>query len=347
MPSNSSLIQVLSTAVIPLASFTSLSIYLAIHPASPLKRLFHQPISLSQHRDEELDGVNEKDPFDLDDPSAHDDGAPVEPEKFWASMWKRKLALLVLMLLPFACNVVLLVDAILSDQPTEEKTRAILTPALLVPSHLVTFLVGFWHLSQNETEAHWSTTIHQSSTLFTQFLVVSILALLPSEPLPSGPVSLGLDIHLNQHDLILYLLPILQLPPLILVLLFRRGPPLYMDMEQIYPTKITTAIPPDSDARDPKKSNVTEEAQATVPEWLLFSYGTNVIRKGYVAETMDVWDLPVLQARMRALPQYEKMRRIYGRNKGRLGRMEGFNLLLKVAKANKSAIIARESNSHE
>lgn len=43
-----------------------------------------------------------------------------------------------------------------------------------------------------------------------------------------------------------------------------------------------------------------------------------------------------------ALPNYKNMKRVYGKQKGRLGRMEGFNLLWKLAKVNAFMLWARE-----
>lgn len=42
-----------------------------------------------------------------------------------------------------------------------------------------------------------------------------------------------------------------------------------------------------------------------------------------------------------ALYQFKRMKRSYGKTKGRRGRMEGFNLLLTVAKVNSGLLWAR------
>ena len=92
----------------------------------------------------------------------------------------------------------------------------------------------------------------------------------------------------------------LHLPPLLILLFIRRGPRLILPVSVVYPAKITEAIPDDHPSLDPSIANVTEEVQCTIPEWLLFGYATNVIRHGYYAETMDVWDLPIVGARLTA-----------------------------------------------
>ena len=314
----SGIIVILTTALIPATSFTSFSIYLSVHPSSPIRRFFEQGrIALPTHDDVASDRTYsdvKEDPFDLQDPVVCDDGTPVEPDKFWASMWKRKVAFLSVLSLPFACNILLLVFTFLSDLRGEERTSAILLPTLLIPSHLITILLGIWYLHQNDTPAHWSTTIHLSIGLFCQFIILAIIALLPSTPLPWTPPSApapsslidnstGLELltlpSSTPSAILTLLLPILHLPPLLVILSIRRGPPLYLPLGAIYPVQLTSAVPPGADALDSRKSNVTHETQATVPEWLLFSYATEVIRKGSMRDSMDVWDLPVLQASMR------------------------------------------------
>ena len=310
------LVAVLSTAFIPLTSFTSLAIYLSTHPSSRLCHIFaQQRIALPSHRDEGLDGAldhAEKDPFDVVDPVVCDDGTPIEPENFWSSMWKRKIAFLLSLIPPLVCNILLLVFTALRHLPGEEQTRSILLPILLIPSQSVVIIMGLVYLGENDTRSHWPTTIHLSVNLVVQFLVLAIFALLPSSPLPSNPpvvpslllanfarVDLFKLPSMTPLNVLKPLLPILHIPPLLIVLFIRRGPPLHLDLDAIYPAKITNAVPSGHEALDRSKTNVTQEVQATVPEWLLFSYATDVLRKGYVAESMDVWDLPILQASMR------------------------------------------------
>jgi hypothetical protein len=309
----SALIEVLSTALIPLTAFTSLSVYLASHPASPIKGLFHQPgIALPTHNGEALDGSSEeeKDAFDFEDTLVSRDGVAVEPEKFWASMWRRKVALLVFLLPPFICNIVLLVAIVSSGLQGEDFTRALLIPILIIPAHLVTALLGFFYLGQNDTPAHWSTTVHLSANISAQFLVLALLALAPTTPLPRPPSEFGLLESFTRLDLLRLpswtilellktLLPIVHIPALLIILTIPRGPALYLPPTAIYPKKITNAIPPGHESLDPTIPNVTQEVQVTVPDYLMFNYTTAVVRKGYYAETMDVWDLPILTATMR------------------------------------------------
>ncbi|WWD04597.1 hypothetical protein V865_002668 [Kwoniella europaea PYCC6329] len=348
------LIPIISTTFIPLVSLSSLTIYLSTHPASPIYTLFQKRIALPTHQDEDFNeryDIVEKDPFNIEDPVVCEDGTPVDPESFWASMRRRKIGVLLLMIPPLICNILLLIFAIVAHTPDQdEKTRSIILPSLLLPSQLVTLYLAYCHISQNETQPHWATTVHLSIDIFIQFMVLAFLALLPSTPLPSAPTGLfasfaRIDVfaipHFTPVSLLKMLLPILYVPPLLTILSVRRGPPLYLPLDAIYPSKIIEAVPLGTESLDPSKPNVSAEVQANVPEWLLFGYATPVIRKGYYSDSLDVWDLPILPKSLRALVQYRHMRGIYGRPKGRFGRKEGFNLLWKVAKANSGLLWAQ------
>jgi hypothetical protein len=341
----STLAQVLSTALIPLTSLSSFSIYLASHPESPIKQLLKPSgIALPTHRDEALDGTTlEKDVFDFEDKEVSIDGTPVEPERFWASMRKRKIALLMALLLPIICNIVSLAFTITSGLRGEELSKALLIPILIIPSHVVTVVLSVYYLRQTTTPSHWSTTVHLATNIFIQFLILAIRALLPTTPLPHPPSEFGSISGLGllsipswiPLEILKALLPIAHLPALLIILNIPRGPALYMPLAAIYPPKIINAIPADHASLDPSVPNVTQEVEVTVPDYLMFNYTTAVVRKGYYAETMDVWDLPILTAGMRALPRFIGIKKIYGKNKGRLGKWEGYNLLWKLTKANK------------
>jgi hypothetical protein len=245
---------------------------------------------------------------------------------------------------PFAVNIALLV-------PVSSASSSAVGPSLLLASHVITLLLVFRYVKQRDTASHWPLTIHLAVAVFVQFSVLSTFALLPDYPFPEPThrflsyTSLGLyrlaRPTKSATEILTALLPILHLPPLVLLLVIRRGPSLHLPVSVIYPSKITEAIPPDHPSLNPNVPNVTEEVQCTIPEWLLFGYATNVIRQGYYAETMDVWDLPIVGTGLRALPQYLRMRRIYGSK--RKGRGEGYNLLWKTAKANMGYLIARKS----
>jgi len=313
----SELVGIISTAFLPLTSFISLSIFLSTHPRSPTRKLSKQRIALPTHQDEGLDGQAgemEKDPFNIDDPAVRREGIPVHPEKFWSSTWKRKAWLLATMLLPFGCNIALLVTTALAEYPSlDARTKAISVPIFILASHVPTLLTMYWYLSHDDVKSNWQTTIHLSVDLCVQFLVIAILVLLPSTAPPTRRAeALFIDAlfvqsdafrlpHLSAYSILYKLLPILQLIPLTIVCFIRRGPPIHLPMNVIYPPKIVEAIPADHESLDVNHRNVSEEVEANVIEWMIFSYATPVIKKGSTAESMNVWDVPVLPISLREI----------------------------------------------
>lgn len=314
----------LGTALLPFTSFISLSIFLSTHPKSPTRNLVRrQRIALPVHRNEGLDGELDTDddpeakegddPFEIDDPVVRGEGIPVHPEQFWASAWKRKASLLVLMLLPTACNIAILVMTATSRYPNvDEKTNALLVPSLILASHVPTLMTMVWYLSHDDTRSNWQTTIHLSSDLAVQFLVIALFALMPSTPPPRRHAqSIDMTLALfSRWDVIKLppmtplrvlqtLLPILQSMPLLVVAMIRRGPPIHLPLQSIYPPKIVEAVPPLHESLDPHQRNVSQEVEANVLEWLYFSYATPVIKKGSTATSMDVWDVPILPPSLR------------------------------------------------
>jgi len=271
--------------------------------------LVRRPVQLPVHRDEAFDGSLDADPFDLDDPVIRKDGYPVDAENFWSQTRGMKLAFLATLLLPIACNLYRLALIVTSHLDGEEHTRAMLVPLMLVPAHLVTLLLGFWYLSHTDTASHWNSTIHLAFNVFIQFLIIASISLLPSEPFPTPREALDITsmtfplpkIPSSPLEITRMLLPLLHIPPLALILAIRRGPALHFPLNAIYPSRIVEAIPAHAPGLDPRKGNVNEEVQANIPEWLLFGYATNVVRRGSTADSTDVWDLPVLQSRMRGL----------------------------------------------
>lgn len=323
----SPLVPVLSTALLPLTSAISLSIFFATHPRSPTRSLIRRRIALPVHRDEGLDGqveddeghdTDEKDPFEIDDPVVRSEGIPVNPERFWSSTWRRKLALFVTMLLPFGCNVAILAFAASASCPSpDDKTHAVATPAFIAAAHIPTLVMMYWYLSHDETKPNWQTTIHLSTNLCVQFLVVAVLALLPSTPPPRRHAELINTLALfTRWDVIKLppmtplrvlqsLLPVLQFIPLVIAVTIRRGPPIHLPLHNIYPAKIVEAVPPLHESLDPNQRNVSQEVEANVLEYLYFSYATPVIKKGSVATSMDVWDVPILP------PQLSECRTVF------------------------------------
>ncbi|BEI79510.1 hypothetical protein CcaverHIS002_0100390 [Cutaneotrichosporon cavernicola] len=336
-----------ATALIPLVSVVSFSLYLSSHPASPIPLVFRRrQVQLPVIADEGLAPM--RDAFEIENPVVCVDGEPVRPEQFWRRQFQLKVALFATYLLPLAANIALMVLTILSSEGLEEhvRVRMLLLPTFLAPAHLATLIMTMWFFGQHETSTHWATTIHLAANMLTQFMVVGFLAIVPSTPMPTKPISVAsFAVHppVSLISTLTSVLPLLQFIPLFIVLNIRRGPQMYIPIKELLPAKIFEAIPPDHPCLNPDIPNVTDEVAVTIPEWMLFSYSAVLIERSKLNDSIDVWDLPMLQADQRALPNYIKFKAAYGKRSYRLGKWEGYNLLWTLAKVNKWLLIAQAS----
>ncbi|EKD03427.1 hypothetical protein A1Q2_02282 [Trichosporon asahii var. asahii CBS 8904] len=341
------------TALIPFTSLVSFSGYLTTAEDSPLYLLLHRRGVQLPTNDGSLQP--QADPFEIEDPVTLSDGVPVREDSFWRHERMLKIWLLVSMVPPVICNICLLIFSLISSKGLEEHERArtILLPILLTPAHVITVVLALKYLGQNKTSTHWPTTWHLFAGLSTQFIILTFLAILPSTPYPRAPTDFIPHAFLNfsrtdtlkmppltSVGVLTALLPVFQWFPLWAIISMRRGPPLHMPMKDVYPAKVVESIPPDAKGLDPTVPNVSGEAQVTVVEWFMFSYASTVIDKAKVSDSMDVWDLPILMSAMRAFPNYLAFKKVYGRRRSRLGKWEGYNLLLQLAKVNARLLTA-------
>ena len=285
-----------AAATIPAVSLFSLVIYLASSATSPFRPHPTVGIALPVNDNEPLQGsTNPPDAFDLsEEQEAFRDGFPVKEDQFWRRTKHLKIAFVVTLLPAIIWNVVILTRYLASGDEAGKQIVSI----MLLPAHLISLSLGLSSISQKHQPAHWASVIHLCVATFIQFIVLSTFALLPSTPLPSPSPELY---EIRRFDFSRAILPLLHFAPLLIICFVRRGPPLHFPLDAIYPPKITSAVPEGSTSLNPDIPNVSEEVQCTVPEWLLFSYATPVVRMGNERETMDVWDLPILPASLRRL----------------------------------------------
>lgn len=83
-----------------------------------------------------------------------------------------------------------------------------------------------------------------------------------------------------------------------------RAPAVYFPPERVYLLKSLDSLAPET------RDNVVGEVQASVASVLLFSYVTPIVMLGYQAASMEIKDLPILKASLRAPHIYATMRSI-------------------------------------
>ena len=84
---------------------------------------------------------------------------------------------------------------------------------------------------------------------------------------------------------------------------------------------------------------------ASVWDFLLFSYTTKVVMLGYTSESLEIGDLPILEASMRATAIYAQMRAAFRRFRLRIASWRptpgsGIELVYRLARVNSGSLIA-------
>lgn len=167
----------------------------------------------------------------------------------------------------------------------EAGVREIAAGVLYLGVAVYALVLSVMSLGSADTHAHWRYTVHLTSlstaTLFFQ-LAITLL--------PSAPVH-----RLWYASLLLWLTTfwISSRTP--------RGPDLHFPAAQVYHARALT----DENSED----NVCGIVSASPWSIMLFSYTTQVVLRGYTAASLEIGDLPLLPAAMRAPTIFASMRR--------------------------------------
>lgn len=238
-------------------------------------------------------------------------------------------------------------------------TYAVMSTLLLVPFHVYTLVQAIRLLALGDVARHWHLVVHLSTIMFVAFFTQLTTALLPADP-SLDVIGRGIgedddDSHARTViEVVRAVQPAVLLLAGLIVATMPRAPPMYFPPDKIYTPKTIVSLREAAKSDDPKvhagpraaldaaQPNVTGEASGSVLDYLFFNYCSALIGKAGVLESLDVWDLPVVRANMRALGQYKTMRAAYGatqkrrvvRGKARKGLPPGWNLLWKMYRVN-------------
>lgn len=151
----------------------------------------------------------------------------------------------------------------------------------------------------NAVAPHSEATLHLAVLTFVPTLLLFTSAILPT----SRPISLSIFQNHSGLDGIWYAVLVLYLIVTVIVFAIPTGPPLHYPSETLYSDKILKA------ATHRDEDNVCGVVGASVWSYLLFNYTTKVVMLGYTSESLEIGDLPVVPADMRATHLYASMRR--------------------------------------
>ncbi|CAE6493905.1 unnamed protein product [Rhizoctonia solani] len=306
--------------------------------SSALVFLFSQPKRLelptneAHEPSERLEGNDHKDPFDIAGREDTIDGYPIDEEKFWSQAKAMKICQTIAASLALA-----LVCAHIGWYITTNdlKTWDPLLWPLCLQAILFVYLVvlSVCSLHTKDIPTHWNLTVHCSAISTFALTVLLIAKVLPRSP-RFATQSQGLSLVETQMEwLVLFFL----LVTACISSTTNRAPAVYFPPERVYLLKSLDSLAPGT------RDNVIGEVQASVASILLFSYVTPIVMLGYNATSMEIRDLPILTANMRAPYIYSTMRSIMKRIKlsrrwrGKPG--SGYELLYQLVYVNRAMFL--------
>jgi hypothetical protein len=161
---------------------------------------------------------------------------------------------------------------------------------------------------KREYSVHEHLIIHLSALTCLASALLGVIAILPSSRFPTGIASANL-----LPKGLFYATTTLYFCAVVLAATTPCGPPFHFPPEQIYSDKTLMAI------TSKYEDNVCGVIGASVWDTLLFSYSTKVVMLGYTSESLEIGDLPIVPANMRATMIYASMRAAMRKFKLRLG----------------------------
>ncbi|KAJ7737145.1 multidrug resistance-associated ABC transporter [Mycena maculata] len=224
----------------------------------------------------------------LDVTSAEDllDGYPIDEATFWAHMFMRKLFVCVLLgllvIVETACFF-LGGDSIIS--------------ALHTCFSLYLLIVAVFAVRRSTVKKHAESVWHLTSLMFFAVVLLGFTTMIPTDESPAIDKPTIFLWYLRSAVLPLYAVTFLT------ILTTPRGPLLHYPPSAIYSEKTAQAI------TNTDKNNVAGVYGASPWSFLFFSYSTKVVMLGNTATSLEIGDLPILTANMRATFHYTGMRR--------------------------------------
>ncbi|KAG2343136.1 multidrug resistance-associated ABC transporter [Suillus weaverae] len=303
----------LAEALVGAATISSFALFLA--------QSQQRKIRLPTTQDASLAGdVNQDDPFNTTKPEDFINGAPIDEDAFWFKMRNRKLLLVLLSAVILALEGVSLGWSAYPDGQNMLAEHIFRTTFGLYVGVLVLLSVG-----QCTTDRHSESVIHITALTFFSSVLHFCAAILPSSDsisarnLQAFPPSLAFWYSMTA----LYTLTFA------IIATTPRGPPLHFSPSLIYSKKTI------DDTTNESYENVCGLPGASVIDYLFFRYVTRVVHLGS-SVSVEIGDLPILPAKMRATYQFFRMRMNLRANPLK----PGWDLAWRLISVNKLAFLA-------
>ncbi|KIJ61824.1 hypothetical protein HYDPIDRAFT_95629 [Hydnomerulius pinastri MD-312] len=239
-------------------------------------------------QDESLEAETKRDPFAVTKPEDLLDGQFVDEEAFWAKMrlWKLLLALILL-------TSPVIEFVYLGWYASNAGGDLFAQHVMCATSALYLVALAICSVGQRTASDHKVSLVHIASLSLVATAVLSASTIVPSMPGAQVSFSPGLR----------YIIVALYALSLAISSALPTGPPLHFPPGLIYSRKAIRNI------TNPPSGNVLHPG-ASIASYLLFSFATPVVKLGQNAAALEIGDLPVLPAKMRATYQFVNMRNI-------------------------------------
>ncbi|KDR79985.1 hypothetical protein GALMADRAFT_242167 [Galerina marginata CBS 339.88] len=250
-------------------------------------------IQLPRHVEAE-DDVPQHDPFDVTKPQDVNDGFPIEEEQFWTRMRWRKIFLSLLLASTLAISAVSLGWSLANNIHQDVTIHS-----LHLCFDLYVLLISVRSIGQDTPDQHWKPIVHLTVLLTVAFALLGSAAILPDYPSPIAALA-------DDRGILMTLwYALVSIYGLACVVCYSTplGPPLHYPPSDIYSEKTVQAI------TNMDEANVCGITSGSPWDILLFSYTTKVVWLGNTSESLDIGDLPIVPANMRAAYNYARMKR--------------------------------------
>ncbi|KAK7463002.1 hypothetical protein VKT23_007584 [Stygiomarasmius scandens] len=290
-------------------------------------------IQLPLHTEENGTEDLTPDPFDVITAEDCLEGYPIEEEKFWKRMKWRKIILSTLFTAILVIQCVRL-GFLASTDGAQPKDLAINIIHVCFALYLLVVTVSSF--KDNVVESHGRTVVHLAILTFVASVTQGVSAILPNTP----PIVQPLFIPSKLPDNLWYASIVLYIVSAILVFNTPCGPPLHFPTESIYSTKVVAST------TNTDQVNVTGISYASVWGYLYFTYTTKVVMLGNTAESLEIGDLPIVPANMRATVNFSRMKKTMQNVKLRLGNWKpqpgsGWQTAYQILQLNKLTLAAQ------
>ncbi|KIY53870.1 multidrug resistance-associated ABC transporter [Fistulina hepatica ATCC 64428] len=239
------------------------------------------------------------DPFNVTKPLDLVDGFPINPDAFWRRTRFKKLLIAIVLAASVSIGTVSLTWSALVSGKADP------VQILHVVFSVYVFLLSVRAVKQIAMPEHTQSMFHLASLTTLATFLLAIVAILPP---PTAPAPAATSVP--ALSVLGYLPLATNAVAAIMTLTMPLGPDLHYPPEAIYFAKTIAA------AANIDQVNVAGITVCSIWDTLLFSYTTKVVWLGNIATSLEIADLPILPASMRATVNYTKMKRAIARARG-------------------------------